>query len=165
MYDSSEWVDELLLLVSKGQSLAVQVGSADNSSVGGARGRGGGGGGGGGGIVAGGDGWKPLHFRLPLDIGAGGSITLSISTLSKDFVLQRFFCRKNMRRVELLEIFRDSRVTSNNHYTLCWIPTDQRGVGIKNGMMELWIWKKQTFKAPYLCKVFIIDPYSVSYTP
>lgn len=89
---SSEWVDELQLLVSEGDSLKVQVDSDDSSSrEGGREGRGGGGGRGDGGDRAGRHGWKPLHFGPPFVIGAEGSYSFRTSTLSKDFVLQRFF--------------------------------------------------------------------------
>lgn len=102
MYDSSEWVDELQLLVSEGNSLEGQGGKDDASfedGRGGGRGRGGGGGGagkaGGGGGGAGRLGWKPLHFRIPFVRVRERSNDLRVSTLSRDFVLPRFFYEKN----------------------------------------------------------------------
>lgn len=84
-------MDELQLLVSEGNSLEVQVGSDDTSSVegggGGAGREGAGGGSGGGGGGAGRQGWKPLQFGPPFVSGAEGSARFRISTLSNDFDL------------------------------------------------------------------------------
>lgn len=110
MYDSSEWVDELQLLVSEGTSLEVHGGNAGLSGGDeGGGGKGGGGGGGGGrgrGRVeeggAGRHGWKPLHLGFPLAKGAEGSNAFRVSTLSKDFVLQRFFYKENIRYGEII---------------------------------------------------------------
>lgn len=120
-------MDELQLLVSEGNSLEVQVGSDDTSSTqgggggrreGGGRGGGGGGGrgGGGGGGGAGRHGWKPLHFGPPFVSGTEESDAFRISTLSNDFVLQRFFYRKNTRQEERMieKTFRGSQDTANN---------------------------------------------------
>lgn len=77
-------------------SLEVQAGNDGASSVdggGGSKAGGGGGGGGrgrGGGGGAGRHGWKPLHLGSPFATRAEGS-NFRVSTLSKDFVLQRFF--------------------------------------------------------------------------
>lgn len=107
VYDSSEWVEELQLLVSEGNSLDVTVGKDDTWSVdgrgcdagGGAGGGGGGGGGGaGGGSEAGRLEWKPLHFGLPFVRGRKRSNGFRVSTLSRDFVLPRFFCRMKHNR-------------------------------------------------------------------
>lgn len=99
-------MDELQLLVSEGTSLELQVGNDDTSSTdgrgggGGGGSEGGGGGGGGGEGRAGKNGWKPLHLVAPFVSGAEGSDAFTISTLSNDFVLQRFFYSNNRRKEE-----------------------------------------------------------------
>lgn len=130
---SSEW-EEQQLLVSEVDSLLVQVGGASSREAGrkaGSRGRGGGGEGGGGeegGRTAGGGrgdgggegggrrddggrsgrhGWKPLHLGPPFVVGEQGSNSFRVSTLSRDFVLQRFFCK------------RDKNETSDKRVKLC----------------------------------------------
>jgi len=115
-YDSSEWVEELQLLVSEGNSLeggddgsgggggggsgggggggGGREGGGGGDGGGGRRGGGGGGGGGrrGGGGGAGRHGQKPLQFTSPLESGA------RISTLSNDFDFFCFLCEENRER-------------------------------------------------------------------
>lgn len=98
-------MDELQLLVSESNSLVLQVGNDDTSSMegGGGCGRGGGRGGGGRGRAVGGagrHGWKPLNLGSPFVSGAEGSDAFRVSNLSNDFVLQRFFYRKKQKREE-----------------------------------------------------------------
>lgn len=114
--DSSEWVDELQLLVSEGSSLGVQGGNDDTSST--ERGGGGGGGGGRGGgrgRTAGGagrHGWKPLHLGSPF---VSRADAFRLSNLSNDFVLQRFFYRKNktQKKKMMNRTFKESKDTFN----------------------------------------------------
>lgn len=114
---SSEWEDEQQLLVSEVDSFIVQADRDDTSSRKGGR-EGGGGGtggrrGGGGGIGDGGGssgrhGWKPLHFGLPFVIGAEGSYSFRVSTLSRDFVLQRFFYKKHKQEErQMIKIYQE----------------------------------------------------------
>lgn len=103
--DSSEWVDELQLLVSEESSLVVQVANDDTSSKegGGGGGKAGGRGGGGRGRTMGGagrHGCKPLHLGSPFVSGTGVSDAFRVSNLSNDFVLQRFFYRKSKNKRE-----------------------------------------------------------------
>lgn len=138
---SSEWVDELQLLVSEGDSLKVHVvsnGTSSREAGTGGRGGGRGGGGGGGGRAGGGragggrgdgvdlagrHGWKPLHFGPPFVIGAAGPYSFRMSALSKDFVLQRFFYGKKKRQEEKkIQKLKRSQVPSNNtkpHPPIC----------------------------------------------
>lgn len=113
-------MDELQLLVSEGNSLVVQVGSDEISSMEGGGGGGGGGGRGGGGRGravggAGRHGWKPLHLGSPFMSRAEGSDAFRVSNLSNDFVLQRFFYRQNKRekRKIINMTFKESQDTFN----------------------------------------------------
>lgn len=115
---SSEWEDEQQLLVSEVDSFIVQADRDDTSSREGGReggegggrrgGRGGGGGTGDGGGRSGRHGWKPLHFGPPFEIGAEGSYSFRVSTLSRDFVLQRFFYKKHKEEErQMIKIHRE----------------------------------------------------------
>lgn len=117
VYNSSEWVEELQLLVSEGSSLGAQLGNDGTSSAcGGCRGGVGEGKGGGGGGT-GRHGWKPLHLGTPFVSWAVGSNAFRVSTLSSDFVLQRFFYtqkRAQHRKDYFQNKSKESKVKSTN---------------------------------------------------